>query len=150
RRTLRVVLFVNEENGVAGGRGYAERHKEELANHVAAIEADSGAARPLGLSTAKADDERGRRRGGRLYDVMTLLDPIRASILKEGDGGADIGPMTGVVQLGLYVDESHYFDWHHTEADTLDKVSKQDLDLDVAALATIAYVLADMDERVGD
>jgi carboxypeptidase Q len=152
RRTIRVVLFVNEENGVAGGRAYADRHRDEMPNHVAAIEADSGAFRPLGFGSPKATDEKSARLNARLADVISLLAPIGATRRADGGGGADIGPMAtfGVPQIGLDVDERTYFDYHHTESDTLDKVSKDDLDLCVAALATTVYVLADMEERVGD
>ncbi len=152
RRTIRAVLFVNEENGLAGGRAYADRHRDELKDHVAAIEADSGAFRPLGFTSSKATDERSARMNARLADVLTLLAPIGATRRRDDGGGADIGPMStsGVPQIGLMVDERTYFDYHHTESDTLDKVSKDDLDLCVATLATTVYVLADMDERVGD
>ena len=78
--------------------------------------------------------------------------PIGAARRKDGGGGADISAMgpAGVPQIGFDVDGRTYFDVHHTEADTLDKVSKADLDLCVAALATTVYVLADMPERLGD
>ncbi len=152
RRTIRAVLFTNEENGTAGGRAYAEHHKAEMPDHVAAIEADSGIFRPVGFGSPKAEDERGARINARLAQVLTLLEPIGASARKDGGGGADIGPMAvhGVPQIGFDVDGRTYFDFHHTEADTLDKVSKTDLDLCVAALATVVYVLADMPERLRD
>jgi hypothetical protein len=152
RRTIRAVLFVNEENGLAGGRAYAERHAAELKDHVAAIEADSGIFRPLGLESPKSEDDRSARMNARLAEVLKLLEPIGASRRRDGGGGADIGPMAGagVPQISLDVDGSTYFDYHHTEADTLDKVSKADLDLCVAAIATVAYVLADMPERLAD
>jgi hypothetical protein len=150
RRTIRAVLFVNEENGLAGGRAYAARHKDELADHVAAIEADGGIFRPLGLESPKAEDTRAERINARLADILTLLEPIGATRRKDGGGGADIGPMgpAGVPQISLDVDGRTYFDFHHTEADTFDKVSKQDLDLCVATLATVVYVIADMPESL--
>jgi carboxypeptidase Q len=152
RRTIRAVLFVNEENGLAGGRAYAEAHKDELKNHVAAIEADTGAYRPLGFTSPRGRDERTKRINARLEEVVSLLKPIGAGRRRDGGGGADIGPMepAGVPQIGLDVDGRQYFDWHHTEADTFDKVSKTDLDLCVAALATTVFVIADMPERLGD
>jgi hypothetical protein len=152
RRTIRAVLFTNEENGAAGGRAYAERHLAEMPNHVAAIEADSGIFRPIGFGSPKAEDERGARVNARLAEVLALLEPIGASRRKDGGGGADIGPMAvhGVPQIGFDVDGRTYFDFHHTEADTLDKVAKPDLDLCVAALATVVYVIADMPERLRD
>lgn len=152
RRTIRAVLFTNEENGIAGGKAYAERHLAEMPDHVAAIEADSGVFRPLGFGSPKAEDERGARINARLAEVLELLEPIGASTRRDGGGGADIGPMAahGVPQIGFDVDGRAYFDVHHTEADTLDKVSKADLDLCVAALATTVFVIADMPERLRD
>ena len=152
RRTIRAVLFTNEENGLAGGRGYAERHRAQMPDHVAAIEADSGTFQPLGFESLKAEDDRGARINARLDDIVTLLAPIGAARRKDGGGGADIGPMAvyGVPQISLDVDGRTYFDFHHTEADTLDKVSKTDLDRCTAALATLVYVLADMPERLRD
>ena len=150
RRTIRAVLFTNEENGIGGGRAYAERHREAMPDHVAAIEADSGMFRPLGFESPKTEDEKSARINARLEAVLSLLEPIGASRRKDGGGGADIGPMAayGVPQISLDVEGSRYFDYHHTEADTLDKVSKEDLDLCTAALATVVYVLADMPESL--
>jgi len=152
RRTLRVVLWVNEENGLRGARAYAEAHAAELKDHVAAIEADSGSYRPLGFTTPPAKDARGERMRARLREVVALLDPVGAGALLDGGGGADIGPMepAGVPQIGLMVDESRYFDIHHTEADTFDKVVKEELDLCAAALAVVGFVIADMPERLVD
>src|SRR5262245_55779726 len=150
RRTIRAVLFTNEENGIGGGRAYAERHREAMPNHVAALEADSGVFRPVGFQSPAADDARSARINARLEAVLSLLEPIGASRRKDGGGGADIGPMAsyGVPQISLDVEGSTYFDYHHTEADTLDKVKKEELDLCVAALATVVYVLADMPESL--
>jgi len=143
RRTLRVILFTNEENGLAGGKAYARDHAEELARHVAAIEVDSGAGRPLGASiTAGA---------GAVEQVQAILRPLtalEASAVETGGGGADISAMkaAGVPLIGLRQDTYHYFDWHHTEADTVDKVDPALLARNVAALAILAYGLADAAE----
>ena len=140
RRTLRAVLFTNEENGLAGGKAYAKEHAEELARHAAAIEVDSGAGRPLGASiTAGA---------GGVELLQTILRPLaalEATAVETGGGGADISPMkaAGVPQLGLRQDTFHYFDWHHTDADTADKVDPALLARNVAAFAILAYGLAD-------
>jgi Zn-dependent M28 family amino/carboxypeptidase len=152
RRTIRAVLFVNEENGVAGGRAYAERHRDELKDHVAAIEADSGIAKPLGFTAPRPVDERTIRIRRRLADLVKVLEPLGAAGLRDGGGGTDVEPMGayGVPLLGFDVDGRGYFDVHHTDADTLDKVSRADLDQCVAVLATTVYVLADMPERLSD
>lgn len=145
RRTIRAVLFVNEENGLRGAIGYATLHRDELPRHVAAIEADAGCFRPLGFTTPKATDERQAQFRARMEDLLSLLEPLGASRLRDGGGGADIGLMApaGVPQLGLDVDGRTYFDVHHTHADTFDKVAKADLDRVAAVLAVTAYVLAD-------
>jgi Zn-dependent M28 family amino/carboxypeptidase len=157
RRTVRVVLFTNEENGLRGGRAYAADHAAEAPFHVAAIEADSGAARPLGFTTpaAKPDaspEERERidRIRARLREVVALLEGAGAGSLQDGGGGADIGPLepAGVPQIGLMTDVSTYFDIHHTAADTFDKVDKGDLDRCAGVLAAVVFVLADMPESL--
>jgi carboxypeptidase Q len=149
RRTIRVVLFTNEENGLKGALGYAAEHRDDLANHVAAIEADAGCFRPLGFTTPAAADERQARFRTRMEDVLTLLAPIGATRLRDGGGGADIGPLgpAGVPLLGLDVEGSRYFDVHHTPADTFDKVAKEDLDRVVATLAVTAFALAELPVR---
>jgi len=142
KRTIRAVLFTNEENGLRGGKAYAATHAAELAKHVAAIESDSGGARPLGFGvTAGA--------GG--WDVVkrlaTALAPFAADDVQASGGGADISPMAdaGVPQLGLRQDSTHYFDIHHTMADTLDKVDAHDLAMNATAMAAMAWQLANLD-----
>jgi carboxypeptidase Q len=153
RRTIRAVLYTNEENGLRGALGYATQHQAELARHVAAIEADAGCTRPLGFTTPAAEGSpRQARFRQRMSDLLTLLGPLGASRLRDGGGGADIGVLAsaGVPQLGLDVDGRAYFDVHHTEADTFDKVAKDDLDRVVAVLAVTAFVLADAPGRLDD
>ncbi len=151
RRTIRVVLWTNEENGLAGARQYAKDHAQELANHVAAIEADSGGFRPIGYSVDCADEERLEIAAGQLRDLTSLFESIGATSVTTGHSGADLGPMkeAGVVLMGHRMDGSKYFDYHHSHADTLDKVDPEELSQNVAVLATVAYVLADMPERLG-
>jgi carboxypeptidase Q len=151
RRTIRVVLWTNEENGLAGGRQYAQDHAAELANHVAAIESDSGGFRPVGLSVECADPARQEIAAAQLRDIVRLLEPLGAMDVETGFSGADVGPMkdAGVVLMGHRVEGSIYFDYHHTPADTLDKVDPGELAQNVAAMATVAYVIADMPERLG-
>jgi len=140
RRTIRAVLFTNEENGLRGGRGYAAAHKDEWPLHVAAIESDSGAGRPQGfsLSAGRGGEEMARGFGG-------LLAGIGAGRIWQGGGGADIGPLSegGVPLLGLRQDSTYYFDYHHSPADTLDKVDPEGLRLNVAAMSVMAWMLAD-------
>jgi carboxypeptidase Q len=149
RRTIRVVLFTNEENGLRGGRAYAKDHAAELPQTVLALEADSGGFAPVGFSV-QTKPEVAERVRARVADIASLLAPINASRVKVGHGGADIGPMVpaGVPTLGLDTDGRTYFDYHHTEADTLDKVDPAALADDVAAVAALAYVVADMPERL--
>ena len=148
RRTIRVVLFTNEENGLRGGKAYAEQHADELPRTVLAIESDSGGFAPRGFSV-ETKPETTARVVARLGEVATLLAPIHAATVRAGHGGADIGPMVehGVPTLGLDTDGRTYFDIHHTEADTLDKVDPAALADDVAAVAVLAYVVADMPGR---
>jgi hypothetical protein len=146
RRTIRGVLFMNEENGLRGARAYAESHAHELGRHVAAIESDLGGARPLGftaLTGAGGED--------RLREITALLRGLGAdAVTPGGQGGADLTPLrpARVPLLGLRQDAIRYFDWHHTEADTLDKVDPRELAQNAAAMAVVAYVLADMPETL--
>jgi len=150
RRTIRVVLFTNEENGLRGGRAYAETHAAELPRTVLAVESDSGGFAPRGFSVQAKPEEAQDRMKARVTDFIALLAPISATRVTTGHGGADIGPMaaSGVPLIGLDTDGRTYFDYHHTDADTLDKVDPAALADDVAAVAALAYVVADMPERL--
>jgi carboxypeptidase Q len=145
RRTIRVVLFANEEHGGRGGQGYAERHRAELPLHVAAVETDSGGGRPMGIGVDKD-----RPGAGLLHAVSALLAPLGADHPQSGGGGADLRVMgeAGVPVVAYESDQSRYFDYHHSQADTLDKVDRDDLRKNLAALAVTAYVLADMPGRL--
>lgn len=141
KRTIRVVLFTNEENGLAGGKAYAKDHAAELSKHVLALEADSGSFAPRGFSVESKDASQVQK----YAEIASLLQPIGATRVIAGHSGADISPMIpNVVGLGLSVDGRTYFDTHHTDADTLDKVDPQTLADGVAAVAVLAYVAADM------
>jgi len=150
RRTIRVVLFTNEENGLRGGRGYAQQHESELAKTVLAIESDSGGFAPRGFETGAKDPAAAQRLRARVTDVASLLRQLGVRKVGDGHGGSDIGPMepAGVPQVGLDVDNRTYFDIHHTEADTLDKVDPQQLADDVAAVAVLAFIAADAPGRL--
>ena len=145
RRTIRVAFWVNEENGGRGGEAYRQFVGDQIANHVAAIEMDGGAEAPRGfgadLDPASLD---------LLKQIGALLDRAGASEIAPGGGGADIAPLMrdGVPGLGERTVGTHYFDWHHTETDTLDKVNPEDFRKNVAALAVMSYVLADMPNRL--
>ncbi len=151
RRTIRVVLWTNEENGLRGAKQYAIDHASEFAKTVLAVEADSGSFAPLGFSV-DSKPEIQPKVIQRIAEIATLLEPIHATKVTAGHGGADIGVMTpaGVPTIGLDVDGRTYFDTHHTEADTLDKVDPATLADDVAAMAVLAYIVADLPGRVDD
>jgi carboxypeptidase Q len=148
RRTIRVVLYTNEENGLAGGRAYAKDHAAELANHRAAIEVDTGAGQPRGFRVARgkgSTDADIARAIDALRPAAELLEPIGAGGLRPGHAGADIGPMgdAGVLLLGQEQDTTAYWPIHHTEADTVDKVDPALLAKNVAATAVMAWALAE-------
>ncbi len=149
RRTLRVVLYVNEENGLRGAQGYAEAHQAELGKHLLAIESDSGVTRPEGIGLSK--ELASPRARATLEAVASLLRGIRADKVGPDGGGADVGPLEekgGVLVAGLDVDESKYFWVHHTPADTFDKLDRTDFGLCVATLGVIAYVVADLPDSL--
>jgi hypothetical protein len=142
RRTVRIVLFMNEENGLAGGKGYAAAHQAELVNHVAALEADSGGGRPLGVSV-----HAGEAGAAQLRPWLTTLALLGIAEAIDGEaGGADLGPLGpfAVPMISLQQDSSHYFETHHSAADTLDKVQPETLAKTAAAVALVAYALAEM------
>ena len=142
RRTIRVVLFANEENGLKGGKAYAEAHAAELADHVAALEADLGQGPPLGFSWNAGPSAKAT-----LEAIAGLLAPIGADALKEYDiGGADLIYLlpSGIPSLGLSLDATDYFDYHHTANDNFDRIDPKILDRSTAAAATLAYALAEI------
>ncbi len=164
RRTIRVCFWVNEENGGAGGVAYRAMVGDAIKNHVAAIEMDGGAEKPIGFGFGGGGEERvgGRRRAPaaptspaafqRAVEIGKLLQVIEGGAISPGGGGSDISPLMadGVPGLGVHTVGSHYFDWHHTDADSFDKLVPREFQLNVAALAVMSYVLADMPERIGD
>jgi hypothetical protein len=166
RRTIRVVFWVNEENGGRGGEAYRSWVGDAIKNHVAAIEMDGGAEAPVGFGYGAGGFGGGRGRGGRgaaaapspaaessmnlLKQIGKLLERINAGEITGGGGGSDIAPLTrdGVPGLGERSVGQHYFDWHHTETDTLDKVDPDDFRKSIAAMAVMSYILADMPEKL--
>ncbi|MET0280607.1 MAG: M20/M25/M40 family metallo-hydrolase [Steroidobacteraceae bacterium] len=146
RRTIRVVGYANEENGGAGGRAYlqAAGGAAAAATHAAVIESDSGAGRPLGFEAAVTTGS-----ASQLEPLVDVLLPLGATAITRVDQrvGADIGPLQGVgiPGFGMKPDTRHYFDLHHTPADTFDKVDPVDMQAHVASLGVLAYFLAEMD-----
>lgn len=139
KRTIRAVLFMNEENGLNGGRAYFAAHRNE--KHIAAIETDAGAAAPTGFNTTL--------KGPALEDVVAktkVLDRVGAHRFETtAETGADTSFLieSGVTGFGLVPDPLHYFDYHHTPADTLDKVDAKELAQDTAAVAALAWTIAE-------
>jgi carboxypeptidase Q len=146
RRTVRVVLWTNEENGTRGGNAYRDQHRAELANHVMMLESDNGVFRPLGFGFSGGEAARQK-----LKAIATLLRGVGADAIVPGGGGADINPSTREARipgLALAVDESKYFLIHHTPADTVDKIDPVEMAKCAAAIAVMAYVVADLPERL--
>jgi Zn-dependent M28 family amino/carboxypeptidase len=145
RRTIRVVLFANEENGLAGGRAYAKTHADELARHVAAVETDSGGERVRGVAWSA-----GPATEPLMTDLGAALAPFGLGEVRKGGGGADISPMraAGVPMFGPVQDSSRYFDVHHTADDTLDKIDREELNTGVSAIAALLFTLAETDAPI--
>jgi len=146
RRTLRVVLWTNEENGGRGGRAYRDDHSAELRNTVMMLEADSGLFTPVSFAvTANAAARETVRQ------IASLLTSIDASTVTGGGGGSDIGP--SVASAGIpaisYEGTGDYFLLHHTPADTVDKIPPVDVSRAAAAIAVMSYVIADLPQRLG-
>ena len=142
KRTIRVVLFANEENGLRGAKAYAAAHEHEVGQHVAAIETDGGGATPQGFSCSLQGDA-----AAAIEQLFQPLYQLQAGLFLSGAGagGADIGVLhaRGVPCFGLWVDGHRYFDYHHTVVDDLAAVNERELALGAAVLAYAASVLAD-------
>ena len=145
KRTLRVVLWTNEENGGRGNKNYRDEHFDELKDHILAIESDGGVFNPRGFGFTGSDESRDI-----LTDISRLLLPIDANAIFKGGRAADIAPLNdeGVPVMSLKVDGSKYFWYHHANADTFDKVDIMEFNRCVAAMAIMGYVVADMDDRL--
>jgi Zn-dependent M28 family amino/carboxypeptidase len=147
RRTIRVVLFANEEFGLDGAEEYERRHAASIKEHVVGLEADSGAGRVWRMSSQVAPDALGV-----VDEIYALLKPMG---LERGNnkagGGADLSPMrkAGMPVFSLTHDDSYYFDYHHTPDDTLDKINRDDLNQSVAAYVTIAFIAANITADFG-
>ena len=143
KRTLRIIAWMDEETGGSGSQAYTKAHSSEFPQHVAAIESDSGAAHPLGF-----DAKVSKPAADALRPVMEVLQSFGASVLRDSayPPGADIAAMSdaAVPALGLMQDGRTYFYYHHTAADTLDKVVPAELRENAAAMAVMAYALSNM------
>jgi Zn-dependent M28 family amino/carboxypeptidase len=146
RRTIRFVAWMNEEMGLDGSQAYAAAHQQDLANHVAALESDLGSGHPGGITYVGKPEL-----GDWLRPLIPVLEPIGAVMLTSGtEAGSDIATLAekGVPNFTPTVDDRHYFDYHHTAADTFDKVVPQELNENAAVSAVLAYALADSVARV--
>ncbi len=146
RRTIRCVLWTDEENGIVGGKAYRDAHKHEAARHVLAVESDNGAFNPIGYGFTGSDAAR------TVMDAIGGLASARLGMGKVTKGGADAdtGPLLeeGVPVASLRVAGEKYFWFHHTDADTPDKVDPDALNRCAAALAILAYTVADLEETL--
>jgi len=145
KRTLRIVLWTNEENGGRGNQNYRDEHLDELKNHILAIESDGGVFKPRGFGFTGSDTARDM-----VTQISRLLLPIGSDGIFKGGRAADVSPLNdeGVPVMSLKVDGSKYFWYHHTNADTFDKVDFVDFNRCVATMAIMGYVVADMDDTL--
>jgi carboxypeptidase Q len=145
RRTVRVVLFTNEENGLRGALDYRERYKSQLANHVLMFESDSGVFKPTGFGFSGTDSARRT-----IQEIASLLEGIGTGTISGSGGGADIGPSVQAANIpSMSLDaDGNYFLIHHTPADTVDKIDPKDMAVASASIAVMAYVVADMPVRL--
>jgi carboxypeptidase Q len=145
KRTIRCVMWTNEENGLGGAKAYRDAHMNELDNHVLAVESDAGVFAPKGFGFSGSPEALKIIR-----EIGKLLEPIGAGKIRDGGGGADIGPMKpyGVPLAGLNVDGSRYFWYHHTHADMMDKLDPDEVNRCKAAMTVLAYVVADMPQKL--
>ena len=143
KRTIRVIAFANEEQGLIGGKAYAEAMKDVMPSHQLGAESDFGAGRIYALYAGVSAESRPV-----IEHIGKLLTPLGITLQASGGAaGPDLGPSVpyGLPWAELQQDGSDYFDYHHTANDTLDKVNAKDLDQQVAAYAVLAYMAAETD-----
>jgi len=138
KRTIRVVLFANEENGLRGGNKYAELAKKNNESHFFALESDAGGFTPRGFSFDTSESE-----FNSLKEFEKLFNQYGIDNFIIGGSGADIGPLKDgkVILAGLRPDPQRYFDYHHAASDTFDKINKRELELGAAAMTALIYLL---------
>jgi carboxypeptidase Q len=145
KRTIRVVGWVNEETMSRGALAYRDAHKTEADNHVLVVESDGGVFAPQSFGFTGSDSARVI-----MKQIAALLGRVGPITIGANGGGADIEPMMalGVPGAGLEVDGSRYFWYHHTDADTVDKLDPVEMQRCVAAMAVLAFIVADLPERL--
>lgn len=138
KRTIRAVLFMNEENGLRGGQKYAELAMKNKEKHLAALESDRGGFTPRGFTIAAEESVRAK-----IQNWKNLLEPYGLTDFSQRGGGADIGPLAaqGVSLIGYLPDSQRYFNYHHTSEDTFDKVDKRELELGSASMTALIYLI---------
>jgi hypothetical protein len=138
QRTLRVVLFMNEENGLRGANAYATAAREKGEKHLFALESDSGGFSPRGFSF-----ECSEMQYAQLSAWKQLFEPYYIHSFERGESGADVGPLKdkNVVLGGLLPDSQRYFDHHHAETDTFEHVNKRELELGAATMTSLVYLV---------
>ncbi|SKB26819.1 M20/M25/M40 family metallo-hydrolase [Maribacter arcticus] len=138
KRTIRVVLFMNEENGLRGGTKYAEVANTNKEKHIFALESDSGGFTPRGFTFDSSDKD-----FDKIKSWKPLFEPYLVHYFEKGGSGADIGPLKkdGMVLAGLRPDSQRYFDYHHAENDTFEHVNKRELELGSASMASLIYLV---------
>ena len=147
RRSVRVVLWTNEENGTRGARAYRDRHLPELPNHVMMLEADDGLFPPVSFGVTAS-----QKAFETVAQIASLLKGIGAEHVSPGGGGSDIDPsvQAGKIPSLSYDGTGDYFVIHHTQADTVDKIDPEDVSRASAAIAVLTYIVADMPSRLGE
>ena len=138
KRTLRAVMYMNEENGLRGGTKYAEIAKAKNENHIVAIESDEGGFTPRGFTMTGNDAVKNK-----IKSWKSAFEPYGLTDFEHPGGGADIGPLgaLGTTLIGYLPDSQRYFDYHHTPEDTIDKVSPRELELGAAAMAALVFMI---------
>ena len=138
KRTIRVVLYMNEENGLRGGTTYAKNAKKKKENHIFALESDAGGFSPRGFSFEASENQFRKIKSWKKYFQPYLTDRFTL-----GGSGADIGPLRNgkIVLAGLRPDSQRYFEYHHTANDTFDAINKRELELGAAAMTSMIYLV---------
>ena len=139
KRTIRAVLFANEENGLKGGRAYAARESNKKEKHIAAIESDAGGTSPRGFGVSSDS-----LKFEKIKSYSSLLEIVGAEKINKGGGGSDISTLEslGTTMIGLNPDPQRYFDYHHSNNDTIDKVHPRELELGAIAMAILAWAIS--------